>query len=350
MPKFHFRVILARVRSSYRKAVFRRVKVPPFPGEWSVMLIDSAPIRKKAKKDYERILRDLDVAREEVEKFEKEDRPKYQQWLSHHFGASLTELRELDHKLIEVEGLVQEVQQEFYFGNYRSIYKAYERVRQRRENPEEEPAEEHSESREQEQEEDPFRKFFEELFSEEELADAFAKDQHPRKEPKPTLNQIHRENRIKDLYRTLVRRLHPDHAENLTPKHVEWWHQTQNAYEGGNLEQLELIFTLTEIDKGGTKEASISILKKITLQFKQTLRSIKDQLKAFKRDPAWNFSILQDYSSLFTQTRLMLEREKARLLWMTEKYKEQIKSWEQSRRPRKRVRVAGNGWEDEEWF
>ena len=88
------------MRYTYRRAPIRRTrKGPPYPGAWGVMIIDSAPIRKQAKRDYERVLRDLDEAKGEIERFHSEDKPKYRSWMSQNFGAVLTELRELEQKL-----------------------------------------------------------------------------------------------------------------------------------------------------------------------------------------------------------------------------------------------------------
>jgi hypothetical protein len=319
------------------------------------MVIDSAPIRRKARQDYEKVLRDLDDAKLELERFQSEDRPKYQQWLSARFGARLTELRELEHRLMELEGLVNEVQQEFFFGDYTSIYHAFERVKRRRaqsvdEEFEAEDNQERSESWDPLDElDDAFRKVVEEMFEQQEAAAGEARENKRRSPSRPeSAARQNRRLRIKDLYRALVRRLHPDHAANLTPTHIDWWHQTQHAYENDNLEQLELILTLTEIETGGAKHATISILKRITLQFRQTLRSLKADLKKFRQDPAWNFSLLKDHDGLFERTSEQMEREKTRVLWMTEKYEKQILGWEQSsRRPRKRVRARGNGWQEE---
>jgi hypothetical protein len=245
---------------------------------------------------------------------------------------------------MELEGLVNEVQQEFFFGDYTSIYQAFERVQRRRAQSGEEEFEE-GENQERSESRDPrdpldefeesFRKVVEEMLEQREAAAEEARENKRRSPSRPeSASQQNRRLRIKDLYRTLVRRLHPDHAANLTAQHVDWWHQTQHAYENDNLEQLELILTLTEIETGGAKHATISILKRIILQFRQTLRSLKADLKKFRQDPAWNFSLLKDHDGLFERTSEQMEREKTRVLWMTEKYEKQILGWEQSSRRR----------------
>jgi hypothetical protein len=39
--------------------------------------------------------------------------------------------------------------------------------------------------------------------------------------------------RLKELYRAVVRRLHPDSQREMTAQKTEWWHQAQAAYEAG---------------------------------------------------------------------------------------------------------------------
>ena len=78
-------------------------------------------------------------------------------------------------------------------------------------------------------------------------------------DPKPN-----RAARLKDLYRALVRRLHPDSQVEMTPQKTEWWHQAQAAYQIGDPDELELILTLCEIgDTGTTAHTSASMLQRV---------------------------------------------------------------------------------------
>src|SRR5688572_20216 len=308
----------ARVKSG-RKPVRNR-KISRSPGEWGVVLIDATPIRRKARRDYEKVLRDLDGAKAEAERFESEDKPGFEKWLRGNFGALLTDIRELQEKLFRAQELVNDVQQEFYYGNYRSINNAYKKVMHARAHPEEPQPEE------TDPEEPDFQKDFQENFARaaeefwarlgvnpEELPGAL----HEPKRPELA-------NRAKDLYRRLVRRLHPDKGGKRTAREIEWWHQTQDAYKTGNEEQLELILTLVEIEDKGSNEASVSVLTQLTAEFKKSLRSLKRKLTQLKRDVAWNFSGLADFSALFERTKAQLVAERNHILWLLQKYERQI--------------------------
>lgn len=325
-------------------------------------MIDSAPIRQKARREYEKVQRDLERAKMELERFRTEDQPKYAKWLNSHFGALLTETRELHEKLYAAQGLVSEVHQEFYFGGHRSIQSAYAAVIRRREHPEE-FAEEMKEAEEQANE---FRHKFEDIFgkSEEEFYEKFGfgpeefDPDGPEVSP-PRQSQSRKPTfaRLKDLYRSLARRLHPDAGGRRSQKEIEWWHQTQAAYQAGDIEQLELILTLADIEEKGAKDASVSILQQIILQFKQGLKELKRELRQYRRDAAWNFSKLEDDGPILQRTREMLETEKQRLAILLEGFQAQIEAWKRLGQPspsrRRRApqpRQSSESYNSNPWF
>jgi hypothetical protein len=338
----------------------KKLKRPPTPGAWPLLVIDSSPVRKKARREYEKVQRDIEKAKAELERFRTEDQPQYAKWLNSHFGALITETRELHEKLYAAQQLVSEVHHEFYLGEHRSIHSAYLAVIRRREHPEEFE----KEMKEADEEDDQFRREFENMFgkSEEEFfakfgfgpdrgPDPFFPRETKSSKPKPTLA------RLKDLYRSLARRLHPDSGGPRSPQEIEWWHQTQAAYQSGDIEQLELILTLAEMQHNGAKEASVSILQQITDQFKQGLRELKRELKQYRHDAAWNFSKLIDHAPILHQTRESLEAEKMTLAMQLHKFQAQIDAWKllgetlpgRRRRPGQ-TRAKSRSYHQNPWF
>jgi len=149
--------------------------------------------------------------------------------------------------------------------------------------------------------------------------------------------------RLKELYRALVRRLHPDTQQEMTAQKIEWWHQAQAAYEHGDEGQLEIILTLCEIgETGTTAHTSASLLQRITAQLKTSLREIKRQLAERRRDPAWGFSGQPDHEGLAVRLRhaMTSDLERMRALWR--ETQELIAGWkaaaERLRTPRRRKR------------
>lgn len=295
------------------------------------MLVDGAVIRKKIKKDYEKALRDLDKSRRQVDQFQHTDLPEFTRWLNANFGTLLTELREVSQKLAANEALVFLVQNEVMFGA-NSYARAYQRVMQVQENPEppatesddpagrqRDPLGARPEAGGEDGEGDPLGAFFDEIFGE----FGPGKSRHD-----PQAAPVDGTARLKELYRALARRLHPDSQREMTAQKTEWWHQAQAAYEAHDTEQLEVILTLCEIgDSGTTAHTSASRLQRITAQLKTSLRELKRQLAGKRKDPAWSFSLRTDHEVLAVQMRRALRGELQGLREHWQRTQELIATW-----------------------
>jgi len=311
--------------------------VPPAPAApqgRALVLVDGTAARKKVKKDYDKARRDLDNSRRQLDQFHQADLPQFTQWLNSHFGALLTELRELSQKLAMDQALVFAVENEVFFGGG-SHARAYKRVIEARDNPPPPPPKGGDPSAQDREpfgpppemddfddfagEEDTMKAFFNALFGEDGPGGGPHHHQGPPGDPwQEPARQPPASARLKELYRALVRRLHPDTQEEMTPQKTDWWHQAQAAYEAGDADQLEVILTLCEIGESGTTvHTSASLLQRITAQMRSSLREIKRQLAGRRRDPAWGFSRRADREVLELQMRrsLMADLQGLREEW-----------------------------------
>ena len=320
----------------------------------ALVRVDGTGIRQKIKKDYEKALRDLDNSRRVLDQFQQKDQPQFSRWLNSHFGALLTELRELNLKMAADDAIVFMVQNEVMFGGG-SYARAYKRVMELRDNPgplPPPPPPSGERGRDPfgagpdwgnpDDPDDPLKAIFEEMFGE------LGPDERPWEErgrqagqPAHAAAPAHVSKRLKELYRAVVRRLHPDSQREMTTQRTEWWHQAQAAYGAGDAEQLEVILTLCEIGESGTTaHTSASLLQRITAQLKSSLREIKRQITQWRREPAWNFSNRTDHAALAEQVRRELTGElmAMRRRWM--ETQELIAKWkaaaEKLKSPRRR--------------
>ena len=291
------------------------------------MWVDGTAIRRKLKKDYEKALRDLNRARQQIDHFNAQDLPKFARWLNSTFGALLTELRETEHKIQEHRRLLFEIEQES-FASGASAGRAYARVMARRQNPRlESPLEDaesnsHANGRDQasrqyqSSDNHDFESLDEDNVDELEdiLSDLFGIPRPPRRgEPKEQRTSNHG-TRLKELYRALARLLHPDVQQRMTPQKLQWWHQTQEAYRKGDIDQLEVVLTLCEIDeKGTTDRTSCSLLQRITKQLKSSYRSLRAKLGQCRRDLAWGFAQRTNHYALELKVRRELDEDLFRL-------------------------------------
>ena len=303
------------------------------------MRVDGTGIRKKIKKDYEKALRDLENSRRQLDQFHQTDLPQFTRWLNSHFGALLTELRELNQKLAVDEELIFQVETEAMFSGC-SDARAYQRVMEFRENPEPlrpaggEPGAEPDtfDARPEpgyDDEQDPMEEFINEFIRNFGPGARPQENHGPKAGPQPeSAAPVRASARLKELYRAVVRRLHPDSQREMTPQKTEWWHQAQAAYEAGDAEQLEVILTLCEIGASGTTaHTSASLLQRITAQLKSSLREIKRQLAGQRREPAWNFSKRTDHAAMASRTRHVLTDELERMRHQSRMIQEMIERW-----------------------
>jgi hypothetical protein len=310
-----------------------------------VLVVDSQPVRKKAHRDYQRAVRELDAAKADSERFHTQDKPLFSQWLSANFGGLLTEMRDLQSRLFDAQNLVNEVQQEYFYGVHRSVHSAYRAVMNRRNNPEPPPEAEPRPSEEPRDFHDSDENDFHRAAS-----DFWDRFHAPENSLQTQRNRDLQDQRLKELYRKLARRLHPDNGRTITPHESELWLQTQSAYENGQVEVLENILNLLEIDEQGTKNATVSTLLRLTASLRSTLRALKTQISGMRQNLAWNFSRRTDRDELLRRTNDSLLADREKIVWLLTKYETQIERWESLATSRKRRATASqSAWSDEEW-
>ena len=320
----------------------------------AMVRVDGTGIRKKIKKDYEKAVRDLAKSRRVLDQFHQTDQPQFTRWMNTHFGALLTEHRELNLQRETDSILIEQVENEILFGGY-SDARAYQRVMERRENPDSSPppptgddgkgkqgdfeaSPESANLDEDELLEEIKQEYFRRFGPGADPCDQPSPGDGPAAEPGSPAQAARR---LKGLYRKLVRQLHPDSQRAMTAQKTEWWHQAQTAYEAGDAEQLEVILSLCEIGESGTTEhTSVALLQRITAQLKSSLREIKRQITEQRGKPAWDFSRRSDHETLAGQIRRELMDDLLRMRYQCGQLQKRIARWkaaaEKLKAPRRR--------------
>jgi len=319
------------------KKKISRSKQPAWADLTALVKSDAETFRNQIKKDYEKSQRDLSKAREQLEAFRTRDAPAFVRWLHQTFGRHLTEIREISREVAEADLLVHEVENEAFYNDI-SYARAYRRVMCARQRAARRPPpgqEEEDPDLEFDEGMDDFLNSFEEFLGEDpEQApgNSSRRGSKPHSSGEEIPVTTPQSSRLKQLYRTLVRRLHPDKHERVDPRKQECWHQVQAAYQAGDEEQLEIILALCEIDQEGHADStSMGLLQRITRQFKKALREIRSQLRKLKSDPAWNFSNRRDRHVVEGQVRWRLEAELDNLKVRLHELNRIIRHWKNSR-------------------
>ena len=334
--------------SSKRRGVGRQ----PSPKERRLVLLDQEPLRRKASSECNRAMARLEKARAEWKRFEHEDKPAFGRWMSATFGAILTPIREVDALVQQKEALLREVEMEMAFGGARNERSAYARVQRRRENPPpapdshaSRPPPPHGEAHPEEDGPEEMSEFeqellFEELLimlgmdpdrmSDQQYARMFAEfkarvggeappEAPPKLEAAPALADS-QQSRIKEIYRILVRRLHPDTRADSDAEVSMLWHEVQAAYNDRNLDRLEMLLALTDIQSntmGG--HTSLFQLRSVLAELRSAFNALQRNLRAAKQEPAWGFVRLTDRSALEKRFRRELQTD---LAWHQDQLRE----------------------------
>jgi hypothetical protein len=305
-----------------------------------IVLVDGAPLRQQASSECSRSLAKLDRARAELRRFEQEDQPAFAAWLATKFGPLLSELRENERLIDEQEDLIAAVESEMIWSNHSNPRRAYAAVMRARDNPREEP------DFEQEPGADVSTGERRELFEDfvESILGVNAKDLPPERYASmfadfqtnvlgesvatPDSPADPTESRIKEIYRILVRRLHPDlrAGEDTTVSAV--WHEVQEAYEARNLDRLETLLALTEArEDPAAGDAPLSQLRRAIKELARAIQAIKQSISEAKRNPAWGFCLpSHNRAPLEIRLRREMERNIAAQRWKLADLKKTLRS------------------------
>ena len=192
---------------------------------------------------------------------------------------------------------------------------------------------------------------FEDIFGsdEDDFEDIFGfnskkqKEQNKHKE-QPSLFSFEQEEeqnedlRLKDLYRSLARQLHPDVNHNLDQNKLDLWYQVQAAYEENDLSKLEVLSALSNmLDQSWNKIDTVSMLKKLANELKQTLSQLDKKINFIKKGPSWDFTKKQSNAKKMItfeeKTRLKFSTNLSNLAMKQKDLQAQLDLWSKPARP-----------------
>ena len=311
---------------------------------WNVVLIDQVPLRRGAAADCSAAMARLEKLRVAWNRFERKDKPSFVRWRAREFGPLLSELRDVELQLRDHESLVHEVEMEMRRGFY-DPQTAYQRVMFRRKNPEavaEPPPQ--PRSKERPGEERKLTEFEQEaLFQEwvrkvigtnpdklddkaysttfEAFKSHMFRNRPPEPPPSDNFRRAERERRktaevepapaatdprVKEIYRLLVRRLHPDLRADGSATVSALWHEVQEAYAATDIAHLEILLALSDIESERlSDQTSVSQMRAVFAELERAVFALEDSLRQARNDNAWNFA----QAGAGPNLRLEVERE-----------------------------------------
>jgi hypothetical protein len=105
--------------------------------------------------------------------------------------------------------------------------------------------------------------------------------------------------KLKQVFRKLMRRLHPDmHATALPSWAPRTWSLVQKAYSDKNLPKLERLLVLVQIRTNALDELTISDMTKAQSWLNEDFENLNEESKSLKNSMAWGFSGKKKYDTL----------------------------------------------------
>lgn len=99
-----------------------------------------------------------------------------------------------------------------------------------------------------------------------------------------------KKNKIKDVYRDICKKLHPDTGAEFDEKNSSLWHEAQDAYEHRDLERLESVLAICEMKSGGLKgSVTCSQMLEVIAHYNEGVESVRDILAEARHAEDWNF-------------------------------------------------------------
>ncbi len=287
----------------------------------AIVRLNTQSIRKKALQAHRKAERALEKLAAELKRYHERDVPGFRSWIHRSFGDLLTRQRECQQAIEEKMAFAGEVKE--MVGRYGLSYpEAYLKVVWRRAHPEAAEDEDRKEAEAQRQHEqahpeerpDDESEWDDDLdddddFTDDEL-DQLLEDmlEHSRK-PQDAGDSHPDHQTAKDLYRNIVRLLHPDHHGQLSEARATLWHEAQAAYRRHDLSALHSILARCE-DGVSTlgDHTPVSLILRMTRQLVEAARANRHQLQGAKQDVAWRYEDrLDDRKFIRTVERDLLD-------------------------------------------
>jgi hypothetical protein len=329
----------------------------------ALICLNTGSIRNKALKDYQKAERELERHKALLKRFHEEDVPGFRSWVHQRFGNLLTRQRELVQALDENRNTIFEIQA-LASRYHLSDGAAYKKLLWRRAHPveaeEEDRLWEEAMERKRKKNPDPslddnpdeddafdFEDDFDDIpdgakagFNE------FFEEMTGIRLPRHHSGNSEEEGKTaKELYRTIVRRLHPDHHGQMSEARKVLWHEAQAAYRRKDAGALYNILARCDGGESGLgAHSAVSLIQNLTRQLKQTLRSTKQEIKQVKHDPAWDFKTRIEDPRFGNKIRRELEDQNADAEWNLRSVENLLKQLErEANRPNRHGRPRRYG-------
>jgi hypothetical protein len=95
---------------------------------------------------------------------------------------------------------------------------------------------------------------------------------------------------VKEIYRRLVRRLHPDLRADGDATVSSLWHEVQEAYAARDIARMELLLALSDLSNAPRASTTLSQMRSVLSDLTRSVRALELSLVEARREDSWNFA------------------------------------------------------------
>lgn len=348
----------------------------------TLILIDQEPMRSSIAAQCKAAMSELEMARATWHRFERKDKPAFARWRAREFGALLSKAREVETQIRDTQALVHEVEKEMRRA-FQDPFTAYRRVMERRGNPAPEPAENSAgapgkgaarkvsdfemealfqewvksslgtnpDKMDDEAYSATFEAFKTHMFRhpiEEPHAERRAYSRpSPSGEPEVDLPLTDPEDdsspvdaRVRELYRRLVRRLHPDLRADGSAAVSALWHEVQEAYAATDVARMEILLALSDIEANQIAGQSVAQMQTVLKELERALQALEKSLQEAESEDPWDFARVGANPGLHSRVERQLKTDLARRTQRLTMLTQMISEWSLGPAANRKVRLV----------
>ena len=344
-----------------------------------IILLDQKPLRDAVAAGCTDAMARLDRARAGWHHFERKDKPAFARWRAREFGALLSTAREVEEQIRDAQTLVHEVEMEM-LRIFQDAQSAYQRVMFRRAHPDEVTAEEAESSRTRDGSGRKVSDFEKEALFQEWVKSALGtnpdkmddeaytnsfeafkshmfrgapeealrpNDHRPRRNRRKIEDEEEDDDearpvdaRVRELYRRLVRRLHPDLRADGSTAVSALWHEVQEAYVASDVARMEILLALSDIEANRMADQTLAQLHAVRAELQRAWRALEKSLLEAGGEDAWDFARLGPNENLQVRVERQLKTDFAARTQRLDLLTRTIAEWARGPISDRRVRVA----------
>ncbi|PYL37342.1 MAG: hypothetical protein DMF36_09785, partial [Verrucomicrobia bacterium] len=117
--------------------------------------------------------------------------------------------------------------------------------------------------------------------------------------------------RVKEIYRRLVRRLHPDWRADGDATVSSLWHEVQEAYAAGDVARMELLLALSDLSNALGASTTLSQMRSTLSELTRSVRALELSLVEARREDSWNFARTGPSEALRSRVERQLKHDLA---------------------------------------